>query len=89
MGKALYEGILLDLALAPPLVMALQGATPGVEDLAAVDAGLAAGLAAVRGYGGDVSELGLTFSVDVERLGRVRPGVGRGPARPLAHREPA
>ncbi|KAI8470743.1 MAG: hypothetical protein J3K34DRAFT_419724 [Monoraphidium minutum] len=69
-GKALYEGILLDLALAPPLVLLLQGGRPGVDDLAAVDASLAAGLEAVRGYGGDVSDLGLTFSVDTQALGR-------------------
>ena len=61
-GKALYEGILLDLALAPPLVMALQGGRPGLDDLASVDPGLASGLAAVRSYPGDVSDLGLTFS---------------------------
>jgi hypothetical protein len=72
-GKALYDGLLLDLALAPPLVLALQGRRPGADDLAAVDAGLAAGLAAVRGYGGDASDLGLTFSVEYERFGRVRP----------------
>jgi hypothetical protein len=72
-GKALYEGILLpDLALAPPLVMALQGARPGVDDLAAVDAGLATGLTAVRGYSGDVQDLGLTFSVELDNFGRVR-----------------
>ena len=71
-GKALYEGILLDLALAPPLVVVLQGGRPGADDLAGADAALAAGLAAVRGYAGDVSELGLTFSADVESFGRVR-----------------
>ncbi|KIY95376.1 hypothetical protein MNEG_12586, partial [Monoraphidium neglectum] len=69
-GKALYEGILLDLALAPPLVLALQGQRPGVDDLAAVDAGLASGLAAVKDYGGDVADLGLTFSVDLQSFGQ-------------------
>lgn len=78
MGKALYEGILLDLALAPPLVMALQGSRPGVDDLAAVDAGLASGLSAVRDYPGDVTDLGLTFSMDIDNFGRVRRQGGLG-----------
>lgn len=71
MGKALYEGILLNLAIAPPLVMALQGARPGIDDLAGVDPTLASGLAAVRSYAGDAADLGLTFSVDTEAFGKV------------------
>lgn len=70
-GKALYDGILLNMSIAPPLVMALQGARPGIDDLAGVDPALAAGLAAVRTYAGDAADLGLTFSVDTEAFGRV------------------
>ncbi|GBF97295.1 hypothetical protein Rsub_09986 [Raphidocelis subcapitata] len=70
-GKALYDGLLLpDLALAPHAVVALQGGAPRADDLAAVDPTLAAGLAAVASYEGDLADLGLTFSVEFEDLGR-------------------
>jgi HECT-domain (ubiquitin-transferase) len=39
-GKALYEGLLLDAELAPPFVLALQRRPPALEDLAALDADL-------------------------------------------------
>jgi hypothetical protein len=40
-----------------------------------VDAGLASGLSAVRGYDGDVEDLGLTFSAEYDNFGRVRGAV--------------
>jgi hypothetical protein len=74
-GKALYEGLLLpDLALAPHVVVGLQGGAPRADDLAAVDPALAAGLAAVASYEGDVEDLGLTFSVGMEGVGGRRGG---------------
>ena len=39
-GKALYEGLLLDAELAPPFVLALQRRPPQLEDLASLDADL-------------------------------------------------
>ena len=39
-GKALYEGILLDVPLAPFFVARLQGRRPMFDDLAALDAEL-------------------------------------------------
>ncbi len=39
-GKALYEGILINVALAPFFVTRLQGRTPTLDDLATLDPGL-------------------------------------------------
>lgn len=40
MGKALYEGILLDVPLSPFFVARLQGRRPMFDDLAALDSEL-------------------------------------------------
>ena len=47
-GKAMYEGLLLDVALAPLFVMALQRRAPALEDLATLDETLYKSLLQVR-----------------------------------------
>lgn len=49
LGKALYEGILVDVPLAPFFVARLQGRTPMFDDLASLDQGLHRSLVQVRG----------------------------------------
>ena len=54
-GKALYEGILLDLPLAPFLVARLQGRRPMIDELSALDPELYRSLVQLKGYMGSGS----------------------------------
>jgi ubiquitin-protein ligase E3 C len=77
-GKALYEGILLDLAFAPFFITgALQGQRPGLDDLATCDPQLHRSALMVKGCQdpGELEDLGLTFSTEQNVLGQVK---GRG-----------
>jgi hypothetical protein len=70
-GKALWEGILLELPLAPFFLKKVRGAPCDVDDLPTLDPQLARSLASLKEYtGGDVSELGLTFSLTDVVLGQ-------------------
>jgi hypothetical protein len=68
-GKALWEGILLELPLAPFFLKKVRGAPCDVDDLPTLDPQLARNLASLKSYPGDVSELGLTFSLTDQVLG--------------------
>lgn len=68
-GKALYEGILLDVTLAPLFIMALQRRPPSLDDLFTLDAALHRSLLQVKNYDGDVAGLCLDFTVEEEVLG--------------------
>ena len=48
LGKALYEGLLLDLPLAPFFVARLQGRHPCLDDLACLDADLARSILQIK-----------------------------------------
>ena len=69
-GKALWEGILLELPLAPFFLKKVRGAPCDVDDLPTLDPQLARSLASLKDYDGDVSDLGLTFSLTDQVLGR-------------------
>jgi ubiquitin-protein ligase E3 C len=70
-GKALWEGILLELPLAPFFLKKVRGAPCDVDDLPTLDPQLARSLASVKSYSGDdVSDLGLTFSLTDQVLGQ-------------------
>jgi HECT-domain (ubiquitin-transferase) len=70
-GKALWEGILLELPLAPFFLKKVRGAPCDVDDLPTLDPQLARSLALLKSYpGDDVSELGLTFSLTDQVLGK-------------------
>ncbi|KAK9815844.1 hypothetical protein WJX72_010650 [[Myrmecia] bisecta] len=68
-GKALYEGILLDMPLAPFFVARLQGRRPLFDELAALDPELHRSLVQLKRYEGDAEDLGLEFTVDTEAFG--------------------
>ncbi|KAH7623971.1 hypothetical protein Ndes2526B_g01225 [Nannochloris sp. 'desiccata'] len=70
-GKALWEGILLELPLAPFFLRKVRGAPCDVDDLPTLDPQLARSLASLKNYpGDDVSDLGLTFSLTDQVLGQ-------------------
>lgn len=64
LGKALYEGLLIDIPLAPFFLRKLQGQTLMFDDLATLDSELHRTLIQVKRFEGDVSELSLDFSVE-------------------------
>ncbi|MEW5298302.1 MAG: hypothetical protein WDW36_001442 [Sanguina aurantia] len=68
-GKALYEGILINAPFAPFFVARLQGRTPMFDDLQTLDPELHRSMAQVKSYEGDVQDLGLTFTVEDNFLG--------------------
>ncbi|RXG67758.1 Ubiquitin-protein ligase E3B [Armadillidium vulgare] len=87
LGKAVYEGILVDCPFASFFLSQLIGEQHSVlysfiDELPSLDSELYKNLTYVKHYEGDVSDLDLTFSYDEDYLGQVkthelRPG-GRG-----------
>ncbi|KAK2710457.1 hypothetical protein QYM36_011849 [Artemia franciscana] len=76
LGKAVYEGITVDIQFAPFFLHQLLGqsslaAYSALDDLASLDPDLYRNLTYLKHFDGDVSELQLTFSVDEEVLGRL------------------
>jgi len=70
LGKALYEGLLIDIPLAPFFILRLQEQTPTFDDLATLDSDLHRNLIQLKRYEGDASDLGLVFSVEAEIFGK-------------------
>ncbi|KAI9217099.1 hypothetical protein BC828DRAFT_411555 [Blastocladiella britannica] len=71
-GKALYDGILVDVAFAPFFLNHWLGRRNLLEDLPSYDPQLARSLLSLSGFTSkDMHELGLTFSVDAEGGGIV------------------
>ena len=64
LGKAVYEGILLELPFAGFFLTKLRGRTPGLHDLVTLDPELARSLRFLRRYDGDVEDLSIFFMVD-------------------------
>lgn len=70
-GKALWEGILLELPLATFFLKKFRGMVCDVDDLPSLDLQMARSLFSLKDYrDGDVSDLGLTFSVTDDVLGK-------------------
>ena len=70
LGKAVYEGIVIELPLADFFVAKLLGRYPGFDLLPSLDAQLHASLEQVKVYDGDVeNDLCLSFSVEEEQFG--------------------
>lgn len=63
LGKAMYEGILVELPLAHFFLSKLKGKANGFNDLHSLDDELWRQLAYLKRYDGNVEELGLTFTV--------------------------
>lgn len=62
-GKALWEGFLLDLPLASFFLKKIRGASSGVDDLPSLDPELAKNLSYLARNPDSVAEMGLTFSI--------------------------
>ena len=72
-GKALWEGILVELPLAPFFLKKVRGGTPSdVDDLPTLDPQLARSLESLKDYQGDVADLGLTFSLTEKILDKTQ-----------------
>ncbi|XP_062521053.1 ubiquitin-protein ligase E3B-like [Corticium candelabrum] len=76
LGKAIYEGFLVDVPFADFFLTNLKGtkysaAYSAFDELASFDSDLYKNLSYVKHYDGDVSELDLTFSVNRDFFGKV------------------
>ncbi|KAK9126533.1 hypothetical protein Scep_015379 [Stephania cephalantha] len=69
-GKALYEGILLDYSFSHVFVQKILGRYSFLDDLSMLDPELYRNLMYVKGYDGDVKDLSLDFTVTEELLGK-------------------
>uniref|UniRef100_A0A1B0CTQ0 Ubiquitin-protein ligase E3C n=1 Tax=Lutzomyia longipalpis TaxID=7200 RepID=A0A1B0CTQ0_LUTLO len=74
LGKALYENLLVEVPLAEFFLSKLVSKYPDVDinQLASLDPVLHRNLLSLKAYDGDVSELGLDFTVVCEELGETR-----------------
>ncbi|KAI3522905.1 hypothetical protein L1887_00957 [Cichorium endivia] len=69
-GKALYEGILLDYSFSHVFVQKLLGRYSFIDELSALDPELYKNLMYVKHYDGDVKDLSLDFTVTEELPGK-------------------
>ncbi|GFP90797.1 E3 ubiquitin-protein ligase upl7 [Phtheirospermum japonicum] len=69
-GKALYEGILLDFYFSHVFVQKLLGRYSFLDELSTLDPELYRNLMYVKHYDGDVKDLSLDFTVTEESLGK-------------------
>ncbi|CAN1860378.1 E3 ubiquitin-protein ligase UPL7 [Linum perenne] len=70
-GKALYEGILLDYSFAHVFVQKLLGRYSFLDELSTLDQELYRNLMYVKHYNGDVKELLLDFTITEESFGKM------------------
>lgn len=70
-GKALYEGVLLHVPLAPFFLCKAIGQPCALSDLQLMDPQLFNSLMVIKNYKGDVRDLCLSFTVEEEILGEV------------------
>lgn len=71
LGKALYDGILVDIAFAPFFLAKMLGRESSINDLASLDPELYQGLIFLKNYKGNPEELSLNFTVTDDYLGEV------------------
>lgn len=70
-GKALYEGILLQVPLAPFFISRIQGFLPTIDDLQQLDPEIHKNLIMIKSYNNDIlNNLGLYFTIETELLGK-------------------
>ncbi|EIW51561.1 HECT-domain-containing protein [Trametes versicolor FP-101664 SS1] len=69
LGKALYDGILIDVAFAGFFLAKWLGKQSWLDDLASLDPELYSGLIFLKHYEGDPEELSLNFTVSQEEFG--------------------
>ncbi|CAH2073385.1 unnamed protein product, partial [Iphiclides podalirius] len=76
LGKAVYEGIVVDVPFASFFLSQVLGQTQQalyswIDELPSLDRDLYRSLTYIKHFQGDISSLELTFSVDEERLGEI------------------
>uniref|UniRef100_A0A1I7TM49 Ubiquitin-protein ligase E3B n=1 Tax=Caenorhabditis tropicalis TaxID=1561998 RepID=A0A1I7TM49_9PELO len=73
LGKAVYEGIVVDVQLAPVLLAAVLGSHRlcAFDELSQLDPELYRSLTFVKRYEGDIADLSLTFSVDEDFMDKI------------------
>ncbi|XP_037093426.1 ubiquitin-protein ligase E3B-like [Pollicipes pollicipes] len=76
LGKAVYEGIVVDVPFAPFFLSELLGHSHknlycSVDELPSLDPELYKNITYIKRYEGDVQELGLTFSYDQDVMGQL------------------
>nr|KAG5689371.1 hypothetical protein BaRGS_019745 [Batillaria attramentaria] len=76
LGKAVYEGIVVDVPFAPFFLTQMLGhqqssTYSSLDELPSLDAELAKSLSYIKHYDGDVGDLELTFSCDEDCMGRL------------------
>lgn len=73
LGKAVYEGIVVDVQLAPVLLAAVLGnhRLCAFDELSQLDPELYRSLTFVKRYEGDMADLSLTFSVDEDFMDKI------------------
>ncbi|KAJ4469179.1 hypothetical protein C8R41DRAFT_778168 [Lentinula lateritia] len=72
LGKAMYEGILVDVAFAGFFLAKWLGRQSFLDDLASLDPDLYKGLVFLKHHTGDFEDLSLNFTVEVEEFGTTR-----------------
>ncbi|EFN56484.1 hypothetical protein CHLNCDRAFT_57693 [Chlorella variabilis] len=72
LGKAMYEGILVELPLSPFFLKRFGGAYCDINDLPTLDPELHRNLVFLKRYEGDVAGLHLTFTITDDVLGTAR-----------------
>ncbi|CAE7132589.1 unnamed protein product [Rhizoctonia solani] len=71
LGKAMYDGILVDVAFAPFFLAKMLGRQSYLDDLASLDPELYQGLMFLKNYKGNPEELSLNFTITDDFLGEV------------------
>ena len=66
MGKAIYEGMLVDIRYASFFLAKLLGHDTFINDLASLDPAFLRSLLHVKHYDGDVEDLGLDFTLALD-----------------------
>ncbi|KAJ3022338.1 UNVERIFIED_CONTAM: Ubiquitin-protein ligase E3B [Siphonaria sp. JEL0065] len=70
-GKALYEGIVIDIPFATFVYAKMLGRLNFFEDLPSLDTQLYKNLLFLKHYEGDASDLGLSFTIDESMFGKI------------------
>ncbi|KAI8970934.1 hypothetical protein BDB01DRAFT_812998 [Pilobolus umbonatus] len=71
-GKAVYEGILLDVPFADFFLKKCLGKSNYLDDLSSLDPELYKGLLSVKNFTGDVEDLSLDFTITQDDVGKTR-----------------
>ncbi|KAJ3743655.1 HECT-domain-containing protein [Lentinula detonsa] len=72
LGKAMYEGILVDVAFASSFLAKWLGRQSFLDDLASLDPDLYKGLVFLKHHTGDFDDLSLNFTIEIEEFGTTR-----------------